>query len=61
LAAHVGFIDFHPPGQPFATGANHHTAKFLQPPPRRLITAEPVGVAEVPGTDARFGRANSFL
>jgi hypothetical protein len=33
LSAHEGFVHFHPPGQMLATRANHHTAKFLQPPP----------------------------
>ena len=50
FSAHMGFIDCHPPDQTLATAADHHPAKFLQPPPRRLITAESAGNAQVPGT-----------
>jgi hypothetical protein len=29
LSAHIGLVNFHPPGQRFATRADHHTAKLL--------------------------------
>src|ERR1039457_2005461 len=52
LAAHIGFIHLDAPDQRFPPGPNHYTAKLLQPPPGGLVAPKPIGVTQIPGTQA---------
>src|ERR1035438_2712200 len=52
LAAHIGFIHLDAPDQRFPPSPNHYAAKLLQPPPGGLVTPKPIGVTQIPGTQA---------
>jgi len=40
FSAHEGLINFHPTVQPVAPGPDHGAAQFVQPRPRRPVTAQ---------------------